>query len=707
MTLLFAWLVFPLLLAGLCLGCGLAVSRACRTPLQQPLVLPVGFATIVVIGLFATLSPSTARLTVPAVLAVAAVGLASSLPRRLPRVDGWAAGASIAVYAVFGAPVLASGEATFAGYIKLDDTSTFLALIDRALEHGRSLDGLAPSSYEAALAFNLPFYPLGSLLPVGIGATLTGEDPAWLFQPYLAFLAALLALVLYQLASLVVSSPPLRAAAAIVGAQAALLYGYALWGGVKELAAATLVALVATLTGPLFARRPRPLSFVPLAVAAAALVGVMSIGAAAWLVPVLVVAGAATMRRRRSRRPLVLGGLVVGLAVPSLVVARVMLGEGVLGSIRNANELGNLVAPLNPLQIVGIWLTGDFRFRPADIAPTYVFVAVAALAACGGLAFALARRAWEIGLFAASALGATFVFAVAGSPWVEAKAFAIASPAVLFAAVLGCVALVSRGRRVEGVLALAAVAGGVVWSNALAYREVNLAPRQQLVELEEIGETFAGSGPALMTEYQPYGVRHFLRRLDPEGSSELRRRLVPLKNGSALPKGHFADLASFRPAELLVYRTLVLRRSPVGSRPPAPYRLVWHGRFYEVWQRTEGAISGTPMRCKGRTLLYPLPAAGAVRIAVRRGGRYDVWVGGSFRGELATFVDGRPVGVARHQLSPAGQYVPLATVDLASGPHTLELRHRRRLLRPGSGGRSWPIGPLAVSPVDRCSASPA
>jgi hypothetical protein len=339
---------------------------------------------------------------------------------------------------------------------------------------------------------------------------------------------------------------------------------------------------------------------------------------------------------------------------------------------------------------------------------TYALLAAALVTAVAGLAAAVARRAWEIALYGCSALGAAAAFGLAGSPWVEAKTFAIASPAVLFAAAIGCAALVSRGRRVEGLLALAAVAGGVVWSNALAYREVNLAPRKQLAELEQIGETFAGSGPALMTEYQPYGVRHFLRRLDPEGSSELRRRPVPLKDGSALPKGHFADLASFRPADLLVYRTLVLRRSPVGSRPPAAYRLVWDGRFYEVWQRGDGAISGTPMRCKGRALLYPLPEAGAVRIAVPSGGRYDVWVGGSFRGELATFVDGRRVGVARHQLSPAGQYVPLATLDLAGGPHTLELRHRRHLLRPGSGGGSWPIGPLALSPVDRCStASPS
>jgi hypothetical protein len=88
-----------------------------------------------------------------------------------------------------------------------------------------------------------------------------------------------------------------------------------------------------------------------------------------------------------------------------------------------------------------------------------------------------------------------------------------------------------------------------------------------------------------MTEYQPYGVRHFLRRLEPEGASELRRRPVPLTDGRLLEKGETADLDRFSPETLLVYRTLVLQRSPTGSRPPAPFALAWRGRFYDVWLR--------------------------------------------------------------------------------------------------------------------------
>ncbi len=138
----------------------------------------------------------------------------------------------------------------------------------------------------------------------------------------------------------------------------------------------------------------------------------------------------------------------------------------------------------------------------------------------------------------------------------------------------------------------------MIWSNALAYHEVNLAPRDRHEELEQIGEAIAGEGPTLMTEYEPYGVRHFLRKGDPEGASELRRRPVLLRSGRQLDKLEPADVDELADASLLVYRTLVLRRSPVASRPPSIYTRVRSGRYYDVWQRAPGSE---------RTLLQHLP----------------------------------------------------------------------------------------------------
>jgi hypothetical protein len=697
-TLIICWIAFPAVMAALSLGCGLLVERAARTRLPVELLVPTGFAAIVGISLFATLSATTARLALPAVLALAVVGLAAALPPSARRIDPWAVAAAISVFAVFATPVVLSGDATFAGYVKLDDTATFLALTDRAMEHGRSLEGLEPSSYEATLAVNLPFYPLGSLLPLGIGASIVGQDGAWVFQPYLAFLAALLALSLYRLAALVVASRPACTIAAFFAAQAALLYGYSLWGGIKEVAAAALVALAAALAGGTLGTRNSAFALVPLGVAAAALVGVLSIGALLWLVPPLAVVGFTILRRRGGLRPVALLAVGAALLVPSLAVARMVLGEGVLSSVRDEAELGNLLAALSPVQILGIWPSGDFRLRPERMDVTYVLNAVLAISAAGGLLFAAARRAWALPIYVAGVLGAAVVYAVLSSPWIEAKAFAIASPAVVLSAAVAALSLLGT-RRTEGVVLLGVLALGIGWSNVLAFGDVTLAPRQQLAELESIADRFDGEGPALMTEYQPYGVRHFLRELDAEGASELRRRLVPLRNGSTVPKAGFADLAAFRPDALLTYRTLVLRRTPVGSRPPAPYRLVWQRRFYEVWQRPETV----PV-----SVAAPRPCARALpvtrtTVSVEQTGRYELWVGGSVRGELTGFVDGREVGRIRHQLNHRGQYTSLGVVELRPGTHTIESRHRLSRLRPGKGGKPWSVGPLVVSPAVRCS----
>jgi hypothetical protein len=697
-TLFVCWIVFPALMGILSLGCGLLVERLARTRLPAELVLPTGFAAIVTIALFATLTSATARLALPGVLAVSVVGLAASLPPSLKRLDFWAAAAAIGVFAVFAAPVVLSGDATFAGYVKLDDTATFLALTDRALEHGRSLEGLAPSSYEATLAFNLPFYPLGSLLPLGIGAAVVGQDTAWVFQPYLAFLAALLGLALYRLSGLVVASRPARAAAASLAAQAALLYGYSLWGGVKEVAAAALVALAAALTSDAFNARRSALTLVPLGVAAAALVGVLSIGALVWLVPAIGVVAVSVVRRRSGVRPIALVGVGAVLLVPSLVVARLMLGEGVLSSVRDEGELGNLVGALNPLQVFGVWPAGDFRFRPDRMDVTYVFVAAVALLAVGGLLVAAARRAWELPLYVAGALGGAVVYGLLASPWIEAKAFAIASPALVLAALVGALSLFGV-RRTEGAVAVGLIALGVGWSNVLAFGDATLAPREQLAELEAIGKRFDGQGPALMTEYQPYGVRHFLRGLDAEGASELRRRPIPLRDGSTVPKGGFADLAAFRPAALLTYRTLVLRRTPIGSRPPSAYRLVWQRRFYEVWQRPDAV---TVSASGSRSCAKALSVTGNA-LSVQANGRYEVWAAGSVRGELIALVDGRQIGRVRHQLNHAGQYTSLGEVELTAGRHTLQSRYRLSRFRPGQGGEAWATGPLVVTPAERCS----
>jgi hypothetical protein len=126
--LLVAWVAFPLLLCGLSLGCGLLLEHTAGRRLPGALVLPAGFAVVIVASSLTTMSATTAGFTAPLVVALAVAGIGSSLrDRRRPEVG--AAATALAVFCVYAAPIVLSGSATFAGYISLDDTATWFALV--------------------------------------------------------------------------------------------------------------------------------------------------------------------------------------------------------------------------------------------------------------------------------------------------------------------------------------------------------------------------------------------------------------------------------------------------------------------------------------------------------------------------------------------------------------------------------------------------
>ncbi|TMK75815.1 MAG: hypothetical protein E6G48_00745 [Actinobacteria bacterium] len=613
-----------------------------------------------------------------------------------------------------------------------------MALTDRVMEHGRSLDGLAPSTYEATLAFNLGSgYPVGVLLPLGIARELVGQDVAWVIQPYMAFLAGLLAAGLWSAAGSLVRSPWLRALAAFLAAQSALLFGYYLWGGIKEVAAATLVVTVAGLAALVIRERLAWRTLAPLAVASAALIGILSGGGAVWLGPILLATLVAAWRMlgvgAALGRAAAFAAALAALSIP--VIAPGGLLPPTSSPLTSETALGNLFRPLSALRLFGVWPSGDFRADPTDPATAHVLIAVVALAALVGIGLAVRARAWSLLLYVGAAVVAGLAIFVIGSPWA---------------------ALYAEGRRVEGGILMAVLAAGILWSNALAYRDVNLAPRDQLAELQKIGELIAGQGPTLMTEYQPYGARHFLRNAAPEAASELRRRRVPLLSGRTLRKGAYADTDRFKLHGLEVYRTLVVRRSPAQSRPPLPYRLIWRGHYYEAWQRpagSEGVVrdhlglgnevdpGGVPkcadvlhladeagpngrLAAVGRApvvivslkqtshprawnspdyasaLLPTTPGAIKAQIRVSKPGGYEIWLGGSVRPQVDVAVDGRPVGSVREQLENSGQYVSMGTAPLDPGEHTVTIRFHGADLHPGSGGAPDPIGPLVLSQQD-------
>jgi len=758
-----------------------------------------GFAAIIAVGGVITLFDSLAEATTAATVALAVAGYAIAWPLKGREFSWWPVLAALAVFFVFGAPVILSGAATFTGYIKLDDTSTWLAFTDHVLTYGHSTAGLAPSSYEATVQINLSAgYPLGAFIPLGIGHELTATDAAWLFQPFLALMAALMALVFFELAKPVVEDARLRAAAVFIGAQPALLVGYAFWGGIKEMATALLVAVLAasavwlarTDNASLRATLPVPV------VAGAALVGVMGLGGAPWLaaiglgVLVLMAIGVraagpdrlALLKTYGIRAATAAAGIAV-IGLPTVFIAGTVFSPA-QGPLTNETEMGNLIQTLSLAQYAGPWPVGDFRLRPDSGALTFVLVAATVFAAGLGVWAGAFRRAPGLLLLAGgTGLGSLIVWLV-GSPWVQGKALATGTASFLLLAMVGIAALfhspsifargsdskklglnlsvskpeMARALRTVAVLLLV-VPAGVLVSNVLAYDDAWLAPRDQLVELEQIGEEFAGQGPALMTEYQAYGVRHFLRDLDAEGASELRRRQIPRRDGGDTAKGAWSDtdelVLSPDREGLLTYRTLVLRKNPRQSRPPSPYELTFAGEYYEVWQRPEdfdpaslvahvpfgsgldrggiapcatvarlaaragpgGRIAAAPAPLVvGSTFTqvpegwFPDPASGTVtpstdgsvagEIIVPEDGEWQVWIGGSARGQVSVKIGGIEVGSVRARLNNDAQFIGLDRVNLGAGTQSLEVTYSRGgLPRPGTGAYPLGLGPVMLTPA--------
>src|SRR5919109_2948815 len=152
MTLLVCWILFPVVLGGLALGCGLALERIGGVELPGTLLFGAGLAALIVVADFATQWDATAELAVPAVLVLAVAGLVTGRRRiRGAVVDRSAFAAAALAFALYAAPTVLSGEATFAGYLKIEDTAIWAGITDHVMANGRGVGGLDSSSFKEML----------------------------------------------------------------------------------------------------------------------------------------------------------------------------------------------------------------------------------------------------------------------------------------------------------------------------------------------------------------------------------------------------------------------------------------------------------------------------------------------------------------------------------------------------------------------------
>ncbi len=164
---------------------------------------------------------------------------------------------------------------------------------------------------------------------------------------------------------------------------------------------------------------------------------------ACWIVAEIVASGmwrrmGSTVRRLSPAVPAVAVGALVLLVILAPDLQRLhrfysASGGAAIGTTGGVQltgplSLGNLPGPLPPLEGLGVWLTGDFRFAPTNALLAGMFSGIVLLVLVFAVAAALERR--EI-VWPAAVVGVALVYAYARhsqSPYVAAKALVVTRP---------------------------------------------------------------------------------------------------------------------------------------------------------------------------------------------------------------------------------------------------------------------------------------
>jgi hypothetical protein len=552
----------------------------------------------------------------------------------------------------------------------------------------------------------------------------------------------------------------------LAAASANLFVQYVYQGTIKEIATtATIIAAFAIGSEAIRARQPYrgvAVTSIPLA-ATLCTYGVAGgpyvlgmIGAVALYLVVV---------ERRVPRPawfgpsLVGGALVVALAIPAVVEFSTLfnIAQAVVGSANpTGNALGTLARPLPISQISGVWLDGDFRLpvvaEPAGDLTVIASVAILVLAIPGVLTSI--RRRDPAPLLATVTTGLVLLIVVPRvTPYAVGKVYAMASPIVVWTAGIGLSAFAWRRLAPLAVAIGVALTVAILASDLLAYHEDHPSPTSKMLAVQAMAEHFAGRGPLLLNEDDEFD-KYFARAAETDVAfdSLSPRQAILIAPDTLFDQFYDLDQETLAYAES--FPLIVTRRSPIASRPPSNFKLVYSNRYYLGWARQPGPTvvshlslqsqwggTATPPCTAVESLAHDAPHGseliaavtpvstgfdilgapsrpanwglnlnpyGSVTpigpgyvheiVTVPASGSYQAWVQGSFSRPVSVLVDNRAVGSV-DGLDSIDQWSEAGVVRLSAGRHELAIRRGGGRIYPGDGTTLSEIGYVTLKEV--------
>jgi hypothetical protein len=750
------------------LGTGLAIERVTCARLPNALLLPLGVAGGIIVSyalyaLGASDVPAVVLLVLISVagLACARGGLRSRLNPGLPGAAG------ICVFLLFMLPVLVSGHWLWVGYNFDNDTSVQFLLAAHLKSVGTQMVPQLNTAAATVDSYLATAYPVGSHAELATLSGLLHTGPEVVYQSYLSVLAALVAVSVAVAATPAIGSR--RAAVLGFAAGAAnLFFQYAMQGNIKEIATAAMMIGAFALIGEAVRAR-RPYSGVAIAaVPLAAALGTYGVAASPYVLAAIGAAGVVLVlntRRLPNRSwivPTVLGaGVTAVLAIPSISgfstlfhVASTVVGSANHGTATSV--LGQLQRPLPLSQISGVWLAGNYRIAVAGHVAgdlTALASAVILVLVIPGLLSAVWRRDAAL-LVAVITTGLVLLIVIPRvTPYAAGKVYAMASPVVVWAAGVGLCSL--SWRRLRPLIALGGIALviAIVISDALAYHVDQPSPTSRMLAIAATADHFSKQGPILFNESDEF-IKYFAGTTDTIAPFDsITPDQVQLIDSTDIFDYYF-DLDQEKLSYVESFPVIVTRRSPIVSRPPANYKLVYSNSLYLGWQRrpapvvlahlplqsewSGSAIPGCPAIAalvhrapRGSQLIAATtpPSTGyAVLAAATRpfswglnldpygsvtttgpgkvfetvhvpfSGLYRAWVQGSFPRPVRVLVDGRIVGQV-DDVDSVDQWSVAGLLHLTAGKHVLELYRGGGRIYPGDGWYDAELGYAMLAKV--------